>query len=226
MFKKPQTAEDIMKWTIIGSVLFVVIIIGLFTFSQAKSGKVQKGEKDQSKAVTELSKDHVEDINKVKYNSNPPTSGKHFQVWAKPGKYSQVISDGYLIHSLEHGYINISYNCDKLPDAKAPFTKVDRKLLSQLPKDKSEQYMIAGSEPTVIKLSPNFSLSSCKTLVDGLVKYLKVEHRVILVPRPDMESVIALTAWGRIDAMNSIDDGRIKGFIHAYHNHGPEQTME
>ena len=48
------------------------------------------------------------------YNSNPPTSGPHYAQWEKPGIYNRVLEDGKLVHSLEHGYIIISYDCTKL----------------------------------------------------------------------------------------------------------------
>src|SRR3989344_2908298 len=47
-----------------------------------------------------------------KYNSNPPTSGPHLPTWVKPGAYDTPQSEGELIHSLEHGYVIISYNCN------------------------------------------------------------------------------------------------------------------
>lgn len=46
----------------------------------------------------------------VAYNSNPPTSGQHYDAPARPGFREEVIPDGNLIHSLEHGLILISYN--------------------------------------------------------------------------------------------------------------------
>jgi len=88
---------------IVGAVLF----LGLGYWLYQGASKPLPGE-----ALSDLGQDHITDIAEVQYNSNPPTSGSHFPVWAKPGIYNQVISDGYLIHSLEHGYINISYNCD------------------------------------------------------------------------------------------------------------------
>ena len=97
------------KKVIIGSVLGVLLIAGLLWWAVAESNKPLPGQ-----SIPDLGRDHITDISDVEYNSNPPTSGKHFPVWAKPGVYDRVISDGYLIHSLEHGYIVISYDCTKL----------------------------------------------------------------------------------------------------------------
>src|SRR3990170_7051999 len=65
-------------------------------------------------SVPDLGRDHVsvEQFARTTYNSNPPTSGPHFETWVKPGIYTEPQHDGELIHSLEHGYVIISYNCN------------------------------------------------------------------------------------------------------------------
>jgi hypothetical protein len=54
------------------------------------------------------------------YNTNPPTSGKHY-----PGSYTARFyeqpepveyPEGFLVHSLEHGYVIFWYNCDLLDE--------------------------------------------------------------------------------------------------------------
>jgi hypothetical protein len=56
------------------------------------------------------------------YNSDPPTSGRHYATNLKAGFYDSAAAanvpkfqDGYLVHSLEHGYVIFWYNC-KLMD--------------------------------------------------------------------------------------------------------------
>ena len=44
----------------------------------------------------------------------------------------------------------------------------------------------------------------------------KHDHYVILAPYPGMKSKIALTAWTRIDTMDTLDEGRVRRFIDAY----------
>ncbi len=50
------------------------------------------------------------------YNSDPPTSGEHYPVWADPGFYGEQdrIADEYLVHNLEHGYVILWYDCEQL----------------------------------------------------------------------------------------------------------------
>ena len=77
-----------------------------------------------------------------------------------------------------------------------------------------------------IELPDSFKSDSCKSLVSQLSEYTKVAQRVIIIPRLNMDSRIALTAWGRIDKLDSVDGEAIKAFIKAFHNRGPEQTQE
>ena len=77
-----------------------------------------------------------------------------------------------------------------------------------------------------VELPDSFKTDSCKSLVGKLSEFTKVAQRVIIVPRLNMDSPIALTAWGRIDKLDSADGERIKTFIKAFHNRGPEQTAE
>ncbi len=58
--------------------------------------------------------------------------------------------------------------------------------------------------------------NTCEELVGNLSKVVESYDRIILAPYPDMGSVIALTAWGRIDKFNEFDEERIVRFIEAY----------
>src|SRR3989338_2607886 len=41
------------------------------------------------------------------------TSGDHYEDWTKAGVYDSPKDDGNLIHSMEHGYVILSYNCER-----------------------------------------------------------------------------------------------------------------
>lgn len=53
---------------------------------------------------------------KVKWNSNPPTSGPHYGQWALWGAYDRQVPLTMSTHNLEHGGIVIHYGPD-VPDA-------------------------------------------------------------------------------------------------------------
>jgi hypothetical protein len=56
---------------------------------------------------------HTED--EVEYETNPPTSGDHNPEQQADGAYAEPIRDEYVVHSLEHGRIEIQYSPD-LPE--------------------------------------------------------------------------------------------------------------
>lgn len=159
-------------------------------------------------SVADQGREHVEEAKwkTFAYNSNPPTSGPHDPVWTKPGVYTQPQGDGHLVHSLEHGYIVISYNCEM----KSQMTN----LKSQ--NDKEGIGAAALDE-------------DCLKFVDKLKERVNGDlYKLILVPRPNLDTNFALTAWTRIDKFNTSDANlsRVDNFIKAFRNHGPEQTME
>ncbi len=49
------------------------------------------------------------------WDSNPPSSGDHYPVWAAFQEYDAAVPRGYYVHDLEHGAIDFLYKCD--PDA-------------------------------------------------------------------------------------------------------------
>ncbi len=58
------------------------------------------------------------------FNSEPPTSGRHYGQELEAGFYDETspqaqvtYPEGYLGHNLEHGYVIFWYNCDSLDDA-------------------------------------------------------------------------------------------------------------
>lgn len=48
--------------------------------------------------------------------------------------------------------------------------------------------------------------------------------KVIMTPRPQNDSAIAVAAWGRLLKLDSFDEQRIRAFIGAFINRGPEQV--
>ena len=62
--------------------------------------------------ITDLGRGHVPVGTPLFYNSNPPTSGPHYEVWTTANTYDTPLDDRNMVHSLEHGYIILSYNCD------------------------------------------------------------------------------------------------------------------
>lgn len=66
------------------------------------------------------------------YNSDPPTSGKHYEVALPAGFYEPADLDswqpypvGHAIHSLEHGYVIFWYNCSVLSQSECDSLKAE-----------------------------------------------------------------------------------------------------
>lgn len=199
------------KIIIISSILG---IIGIIAWAFFESSKPLPGE-----FIADLGREHVEVGTEVKYNSNPPTSGSHYVDWIRPGVYSHPEDDKYLIHSLEHGYIIMSYNCD----FKKSLIPVAYAHLGE------EEEAIGASDATgSAKLPESFKSEDCQRLKDDLVVIYnkKGQKKLIVVPRPNLDGKIALTAWRRLDKFNDFNEERIIKFIDAHRDNGPEKTME
>ncbi|MBI2034934.1 MAG: DUF3105 domain-containing protein [Candidatus Levybacteria bacterium] len=207
-----------------GAVVVVVLgLLGWLFFQKPQTPQKPK----PGREVADLGRQHVTDISGVTYNSNPPTSGAHFGVWAKAGTYSGVFSDGYLIHSLEHGYVILSYNCAGRQESEA-FASASAGMFSVAKLADSKMSAFTPDNPPAqeIGLPESFQSDACKQLAGQLSSFLKEFDRVIVVPRPQMEHKIALTAWARIDTMDAFDEQEILSFITTFHNAGPEKTAE
>jgi hypothetical protein len=104
---KSHTMGRRLGW--IGASVLALALIGYGIFVFIKNSTPQQS--DRSAAIPILAASHIPvGAAHDAYNSNPPTSGPHYEVPAKPGFREQPIADEHLVHSLEHGLIWISYN--------------------------------------------------------------------------------------------------------------------
>ena len=186
---------DSKKILILGA---VITIAGLLFFVYKESTKPQPGQK-----LDDLGREHFDIGTTFEYNSNPPTSGNHYADWTKAGAFDTIKDDRNLLHSLEHGYIIMTYKC---PGVGASIF----------------------SSPTEATASAQTKEGECKQRFDQLkpIYEAKGQRKLIVVPREDLDTNYAVTAWTRIDKFNDFDKKRIEQFIDAYKNQGPERTME
>jgi hypothetical protein len=228
----------------------IVALLGLTYWMFQDTSQTLPGEE-----ISDMGREHIQDISGIQYNSNPPTSGNHFPIWAKKGIYDRVLSDGYLIHSLEHGYVVISYNCANSSNpvqaiatsSAAPTEKQATPSAEASPSGMPLTKMIAPTGGLTQTYSPDnppapevslpeaFRSVQCKNLVDQLSTLTKVADRVIIVPRPNMDYRVALTSWGRIlnlkdlkteDTLTDTEYKQAEVFAKRLQNRGPEKTME
>lgn len=218
--QRKERNKRLVKIALLITIIFIFLLGGYFFIKRASTP--QPGQ-----LAPDLGREHVPVGFEVEYNTNPPTSGPHYDSWEKAGIYTTPLDDRKLVHSLEHGYVIISYNCQGLTD-----DGVSRFSFYSYAHQETEEPIgkTTGSieEQGSIILDEWQKNKDCQELVSKLAK-LAEKHRLwklIVVPRLDLDTHIALTAWRRIDKFNTFDEERISSFIKAYRDRGPEKTME
>ncbi len=94
---------------------------------------------------------HLATCSDIPYDSNPPSGGNHYGVWAAYQSYDFAVPDGFLVHCLEHGAVVFWYNC---PDGCADEVARAQAMIDALPLDP----LCAGlgtPRRTVLVPSPN-----------------------------------------------------------------------
>ncbi len=175
---------------------------------------------------------------KFSYNSNPPTSGSHDATWTKAGIYDTPQGDGHLIHALEHGYVVISYNCSQISKLKSQNLNLQLKtqnFFSVFAHETGEMHEEEMASASAEQTSSSAELrddtwenEDCKTLKKQLADLADKNKlwKLIVVPRPNLDVAIALTAWVRIAKLDKFEEQGINSFIDSYRNRGPEATTE
>jgi Protein of unknown function (DUF3105) len=59
-----------------------------------------------------LASPHVAIGTPVEYDSNPPSSGPHYPIWAAFQEFMTPVDRRYYVHDLEHGAVVLLYKCD------------------------------------------------------------------------------------------------------------------
>lgn len=126
------------------------------------------------------------------YNSNPPTSGPHKEVFSDQFISPTPLPAYVQVHLLEHGNVLLQYSCT-CPDVVASLSSIAFAFDSPL---------IAPTElqPTVSEVQTGEEAGKA----------------VIVAPYTKMKARIALTAWTRLATLESVDKAKIDSFIGLY----------
>ncbi len=81
-----------------------------------------------------LAHPHVAFGTDVTYNSNPPSSGPHYPIWAAYQSFAKAVDRRYYVHDLEHGALVFVYKCDK-PDGCPEIASELQKAADAIPND-------------------------------------------------------------------------------------------
>ena len=153
-------------------------------------------------AVADQGRGHIEEQHCTPhYNSSPPTSGCHSLNKVPYGVHDEPIPAELQVHNLEHGSAIIQYRPSGIIGVGDTLAQDLQSLVNRL-RNADPRYcrLIVAPYPFPFSL-PN---------------------------RPQEETspkVIALTAWGRMDLLDQFDEGRIKKFVDAFINQGPESAQ-
>jgi len=140
------------------------------------------------------------------WDSNPPSSGEHYPIWAAFQEFSTPVPRGYYVHDLEHGAIVLLYNCSLLDDAGAG----------------SDAASDAGDAGT-----------ACDALVAGLRQVVasmptdpmcdpSIRVRYVLTPDPLIAYPVAAAAWGWTYNASCLDLPTLEAFAHDHYAQAPE----
>lgn len=104
--------KKISKWVLVYLVV-AGLVYGAFYFYR----RFNPPSPDFSQAFPILDRSHVQQGTAVlDYNSNPPTSGKHWPEPTSRGVHDEEIPDEVLVHNLEHGEVWVSYRTGLPPE--------------------------------------------------------------------------------------------------------------
>jgi hypothetical protein len=132
---------------------------------------------------------------KFAYNSDPPTSGPHLEMFSSAFNNATPLAAFVQVHLLEHGNVLLQYNCN-CPDIAGALYQIaytyDKRLI---PLDQMQP------TPAQVQAAEEAGES------------------VIVAPYPGMKHKIAITAWTRLGTLDSVDQAKIESFVNAYlHN--------
>jgi hypothetical protein len=119
----------------------------------------------------------------VKYKTNPPSSGEHNPVPAADGAYAKAPGPTHLVHTLEHGRVEIQYTPSKVSQAR----------LSQLKG-------LFDDDPYHLVLTPNTTrmpyalavvawghIAGCKRVTDETFDVIRAFHQRYKVNAPEYD---------------------------------------
>jgi hypothetical protein len=105
-----RRAQQRRRLTLAGIVILAVAILAgagyLLAPMLSNIGKPPIG-----RSVPDEGRTHVNPGERLTFRENPPASGPHYPSWTRPGVYPDPQDAGNWVHSLEHGYVVILYNC-------------------------------------------------------------------------------------------------------------------
>jgi hypothetical protein len=113
---KPKRVQQRRNLPITGIIIGVIAVLGIGVLLYAIWDSTRPAP-ELGTAYPIAGREHIAFGEKaIDHNSDPPTSGQHYDTPAPPGYYEVAPPDEQLVHSLEHGYVVAYFNCAVDPD--------------------------------------------------------------------------------------------------------------
>jgi len=160
-----------------------------------------------------LPANHVAIGTVVDYDSNPPSSGPHYPIWAAYQAYTIPVDRRYYVHDLEHGAIDLVYNCNATDGGADD---------SGDSSDDGGSQNEAGPCPEVA--------AQLQAIIDAYPSDPKCDPangdprvRFVLTPDPLLDVPVAAAAWGWTYKAQCVDPATLVQFAKDHYGQGPEQ---
>ncbi len=145
---------------------------------------------------------HVPIGSEVLYNSNPPSSGPHYPIWAAYQEFTTPVDRRYYVHNIEHGAVVLLYKCDA---------------------DAGEAGDGGDGGTACDALVEGLRKAAAAIETDPLCDQdAGVRVRVVITRDPFIPTPIAATAWGNTYTAACVDLPTLSAFAKAHYGHGSE----
>jgi hypothetical protein len=124
----------------------------------------------------------------LSWNSNPPTSGPHYPIWAGFQIYGDPVPRGFYLHSMEHSAVVLAYNCDLVTAAGGDCAS----LAGQLAQYRTNR----PKDPLCADV---------------------VHNRIIVTPDPALDVPFAAAAWGHMIKADCFDMAEVDDFVSQFY---------
>lgn len=112
--QRPRWRETLDSWggaSVVGTITGAVILTGWLLLQQPL-GFAQSDADLLGEEYGDVTAQHVPEGSLTETPSRPPAGGPHYPRPSPTGIFDEPVADGYLIHSLEHGIVWLSYQPD------------------------------------------------------------------------------------------------------------------
>jgi hypothetical protein len=136
---------------------------------------------------------HVPIGTPITWDSNPPSSGPHYPIWAAFQTYTKPVDLGYLVHDMEHGAVVFLYKCQ----------------------DGGSCADVAAELASIVAELPSDALCAAQS-ASG------VRVRAVITPDPLLDVPVAAAAWGWTYKAQCVDKPTLLQFALDHYGKGPE----